>query len=73
MTPRERAEALGWTSTPKGTTWWRPARFPYGLVSVVYEESHDSWVYDIGGSWGRLPTEDDALAHALLLRDVVLS
>jgi len=60
MTPRERAEALGWKLDPGG--WWR--------------SSGAAWVLVTRGRWAggvRFSTRERALAHALLLRDVVLS
>lgn len=61
MSPRERAEALGWVGDDDGA-WVAPGM-------VVWLGIDDSWWV-----WGvRFATEDEALEHALLLLDVWLS
>lgn len=77
MTPRERAEAIGWRRDADGM--WSSTR---NIFSASYSP------YPVGpmrdGAWGvgwcsrwmpgcRYATEDEALEHALLLRDVWLS
>lgn len=79
MTPRERAEALGWRRADDGV-WSRSS------TRHVFSTSYSP--YPVGptrdGTWGvgwcarwvpecRYATEDEALEHALLLRDAWLS
>lgn len=69
MTPRERAEALGWMRHPEYPTWRDP-----GARLVVYRSVggwQDAQPFWSSGRWHA--TEDAALAAALELRDVVLS
>lgn len=74
MSPRERAEALGWVRmTCTGPRW-------IGHGEPVVWESADSYWYPCprwlasGRVLGvRFGTEDEALEHALLLLDVWLS
>lgn len=67
MTPRERAEALGWYTNIAGDWYDADHRVVLWLTAVGV-----CWVR-AAEKYGPWPTEDEALAHALLLRDVVLS
>jgi len=74
VTPRERAEALGWVRS-EGAWWVSPysddRTYPAGETAMT---GPDRWSTGWRGKWiWHHPTEDEALAHALLLRDVVLS
>ncbi len=83
MTPREHAEALGWVRDPGG--WWLRRAGPWagaGNPCIVHATSSSPWrrkPLKPAARWFACPdatvhhTEDEALAHALLLRDVVLS
>ncbi len=80
MTPRERAEALGWVRrTPAGdyVRWdFPPAQSAEGWpVSSYVVGERTLWGVGFRGRWvpDGYDAEDEALAHALLLRDVVLS
>lgn len=80
MTPRERAEALGWVGY--GSWWGRSKR---ARTPIVWESDGPlpdgrwglQWAVNLRGMWEmgtrRYPTESEALAAALELRDVVLS
>ena len=69
MTPRERAEAVGWVP------WARNGRHGWRVpgMELFWSLTHETWSICSRGAWLDFPTEDEALAHALLLRDVVLS
>lgn len=72
MTPRERAEALGWVRCHPGVAWAHAER-DFFLASVVPDGS-GRWRAKLPGlHTGVHTTEDAALAAALELRDVVLS
>ena len=69
MKPRERAEALGWVRwTRNGRHVWRVPG-----MELFWSYTHETWSIYVRGAWLDFATEDEALAHALLLRDVVLS
>lgn len=69
MTPRERAEALGWERTEwRGRPLWL---FSGGIVYWCW--SSETWVVDTRAMDDEFEDESDALAAALELRDVVLS
>lgn len=80
VTPRERAEALGWVrteshSSARSAAWVAPIVNRFGpdyRPPVAMRTIGDEWATVLQGVC-ILPTEDEALAHALLLRDVVLS
>ena len=68
VSPRERAEALGWV---RGEGWWKcrtcaPVQWQ-NVVAFVWT----GWL--VRGRRGPWRTEDEALEHALLLLDVWLS
>jgi hypothetical protein len=63
-TPRERAEALGW----KRVAGRQPPCWVARRLAVAWRTSM-GWAT----AWSEHGTEAKALAHALLLRDVVLS
>jgi hypothetical protein len=75
VTPRERAEALGWVrSRDAGGIYWH-VWLPHAAVGIgplVWEYAPGRWSVLVDHR-ARPDTEDEALAHALLLRDVVLS
>lgn len=72
MTPRERAKALGWSRCHPGVAWSH-AEHDFFLASVVPDGS-ERWRAKLPGfCTATLPTEDEALAQALLWRDMVLS
>lgn len=76
MTPRERAEALGWVRDEIHRTWHVPGSpVTWWPVGTFYAGQRLAWGAGWRGMWvpGGYGTEDEALAHALLLRDVVLS
>ena len=83
MTPRERAEALGWVlahvsygAAGSEARWETPAGKEIAWCSDQQRWPRVGWWVGppiIDGMGTYYPTEDEALAHALLLRDVVLS
>lgn len=72
MTPRKRAEALGWQRWARsGRYGWR---VPGGQGLEIYwsfEPTTAPLYWHVAGH--DYATEDEALAHAFLLRDVALS
>lgn len=73
MTPRERAEALGWVRDD--SAWWCIRWTGRGSTHSVVALYHQGpWVVHWRGRHVRYyATEDEALEHALLLLDVWLS
>lgn len=81
MSPRERAEALGWER--RGSTWYARLGNLWGprttALTMVWLESVRPEVWRTrdcpspGALTHRHRTEDEALEHALLLLDVWLS